>query len=100
MNSVADYAAFLWIPLVTTVGAVATILFVVWLVLRYIKDSEARAKIKSARFVLIALVIAGFAFSAFQTAAVHLPRSTIDRSLSDEQQQALERRVYEEGEEN
>ncbi len=98
MNSVADYVAFLWIPLVTAICAIATVVFFTWLVLRYVKDPEPRKHVRSTAFVLVALVVGGFALSAFQTAAVHLPRTTIDRSLSDQQQDALERRIYEEGE--
>ena len=94
MTSVADFAAYLWIPFITSLGAIVTIFFVAWLVQRYVKDPEVQLLIGRAVFILTALVLFGFLFSALQTASVHLPRTTIDRSLSDEQQDALEKRVY------
>lgn len=91
-----DLLAFYWVPLVSTLLTIATVFFLAWLLLRHITDDEIRGYIKTGRFILSALIIFGFVYSAVQTASVHLPRSTIDRSLSDEQQEALERRIYKE----
>lgn len=95
--NVMDFLAFLWMPFVTAISTIAVILLVAWLLLWHVTDPDAVKLIKRIRLILIIVIGFGFVIAALNTAAVHGPRTTIDRSLGDAEHDALVASVEQQG---
>ena len=84
-------------PLLSLIIALAVVGVIAWQLLKHVDDPEARKYIRVIRNIVLLIAVVAFTISMIKRAAVQLPRTTIDRSVGDEQYEKLKQTV-EEGE--